>query len=454
MSDIVGNTVGVSEAPVVIQESLFAGSDPDANQADFPYYRALGQTAVDLNPQTHERMQQLALALYLKNPLAHRVVKMMASFAAGGSVRFDAERPTVQRCLVEHWNHPLNNWDRRFYQYVIELGIYGELFLTANVIDGGLVTWGHVHPARVKKIIPDERDQSVPAYIFVAMPGVGESEAKRLSVIQYDGKPRSKTRGFRVGDVLMETTNNVRGSMRGISDLFPLADYLDGLDQFMFSLQQRVQHQNNWIWDVTLEGMTETDIRNWLNSVQGKAPSPGAIRAHNERVKWEALTPAFSATESAEHARLFRNYLLAGAGFADWMVGDMGSANRAATENSAAVIMKQMEQRQREAKGLVEDVFNYVIDQKILAGKLPKQRKFDRRFYITMPKIGIRDFQRMAASLRQGAEGISKLIETDLIDPERGQRIAEELLSQLDLEGGDRFKQKGPILKEEEDEDA
>jgi len=444
MSDFTsGSTPGVTGTEPLQEAASFA-KDPDEGMRDYAAYRPAGANRLDIDPRQHEKMQVLALNLWRRNPLAHRICKMVAGFAVGGNVKFEAENPKIQQILVEHWEHPLNDWERQYYQCTLELGIYGELFMLANVMDDGSVTWGHIDPLRVPKLIPDEVNLSVPAKAVLKMPArPGDASPHAdllLDVISYDGAAKSDTHGYRVGEVLFTRTNGVRGSLRGLSDLYPLVDYLEGLDQFMFALQQRVGHQNNWIWDVTLEGMSEVEIREWMNGLHGQAPQPGALRVHNERVEWQAVAPEFSGEDATDHVRLFRNYMLAGAGIADWMIGDMGSANRAATENSSAVIAKMMEQRQREAKRMLEDVFNFVIDQKILKGTLPQVRKFNREFFITMPKIGIRDFQRVAGSLRQGAEGINKLLEAGLISEDRAIRVSDELLNQLDIEGGDRFR--------------
>ena len=464
MPDLNGPSTFSSVPEVAVREAVgpSVGADPDSGHSDFGFYRQLGQTGLDLSPMTQERMQALCLNLYVTNPYAYRIVRLKADFAVGGGIRFDAEDKRVLKVMQEHWNHPLNDWERAIYDCAIELSIFGEIFQVANVISpDNDVTWGALNPTRVKAITPDDRDVAHPAFVHVipAKPpksrdkprgrkfGNVPSNTIPIEVIRYDGKPRSKTRGFREGKVMMTKTNSVRGAMRGISDLFTLVDYLDSIDKFMFANQQRAGFQNNFIWDVKLEGMSETEIREWLNSVHGAPPAAGSIRAHNERVEWKAVAPELAASEIGDHMATTRGYILGGAGLADWIIGDMSSANRSATENSAAVISRGMETRQKEIKLFLTDVFNFVIDKKIQAGELPKRRKFDRRFYISMPKINIRDYQRVSNSLRQSAEALSKLKEAEIIDDDRTTRLANEILNQLDLEGVDRNKEGSPTLE-------
>ena len=451
MPGIDGPTVQAGD-PVQIQESdLVFGTDPDSNQSDFSFYRRLGATHLDMNPLTQERMQKIAIFLWRRNPYAHRILKLIADMAIGGEVRFTSENKKVQKILTEHWNHPINNWDWRIHQLTFELGLYGEIFQTANVIDPdrlGDVTWGIVDPLRVKKVTSDERDLSQPAIAHVVTGDVqsgtsAQGDTTPLDIIRWDGKPDSDTHGFREGEILFTKINGLLGALRGMSDLFPLADYLDFIDQFMFSLQQRANLQNTFVWDVELAGKSDQDIQNWLAGNNGKPPGPGSIRAHNERVTWQAITPALAASDAGEHLKISRNYVLSGAGLTDWMMGEMGGANRAGTESSAAVVAKTMEQRQREVKQMLEDVFNFVIDKKIQAGQLPS-RKFDRTFYITLPKIAIRDVGRLANAFRQAAQGIETLRNLKAIDPERMIALTNELINMLDLEGSNRFLEKDP----------
>ncbi len=453
MPKLGGNTLEVADPnPIQEQGDMIFGTDPDSNQSDFAFYRRLGASHLDLNPLTQERMQSIALFLWRRNPYAHRILNLVADMAVGGEIRFHAEHPGVQKILTEHWNHPINNWDWRVHQLAFELGLYGETFQTANVIrpeDLGDVTWGVIDPLRVKKVTGDEKDMATPAVAHVIRSSVAEGSAPQgqtfpLDIIRYDGMPESDTHGFRQGVVLFTKINGLMGALRGMSDLFPLADYLDFIDQFMFSLQQRANLQNTFVWDVELAGKSDNDIKAWLNdSVNGAPPGPGSIRAHNERVKWNTLSPNLGASDSSEHLKTSTSYVLSGAGLADWVMGNMGSANRAATESSAAVIAKTMESRQRQIKNMLEEVFNFVIDKKIQAGKLPK-RKFNRTFYISFPKIPIRDAQRLANAFRQAAQGVKTLVEIEGITEERKFHLVNELLNILDLEGSDRFAEKDP----------
>lgn len=431
------NLKKLQKAPVKesIEDSVFGVQDPDYNHSDFSSYRRLtggSKSPSDLDPMVHERMQSIALLLFKINPMAKRILQMTASFAVGGSLMFEAENNRVHKILQDHWDSPVNLWDRKLYQYIFEIGLYGELFLTTKVNDmNGDVTLGYLSPLRVKSVRRD--DKGVLTHVMVRSEQPGEEDMP-MKIINYVTDPNDPSKGFREGEIFYWKVNSIGDSTRGVSDLLALADYMDGLDQFLFNLLERSGHQNMWLWDVKLEGATEQDIDKWLTSFQAKPPRPGSIRAHNERVEWTPLAPVLGGQDNAEHIRLFKSYILGGAGYAEWMFGESGSAGRAVASEMLEPTLRALKTRQKEAKYIIEDVFNFVIDQKLQANELPNKR-LDRRFYISMPAINLRDFSRTTQALFKGAQAIQTLIGAQSITPERAARITNELLNQLELDG-------------------
>ncbi len=434
-----------------------AGADPDSTMADYNYYRRLGAGAnTDLPPMTQERMQAIALLLYRNNPLGHRIIDLIASFAVGGNITFEAEDANVQEVLEKHWDHPINDWERKLFTRVFELGLYGELFMTTNTLPNGDVTLGYISPLRVDRVDVDPMTGD-PAVVWIK-PEAG-MKPKSLDIVRYDALPNTnragrsvkKTQGYRVGEVFFFAVNQVSDMARGISDIFPLTEYIDGIDQFILNELERTANQSQWIWDVTLAGMSLNYIKTWLAEWHVNPPKPGAVRAHNEMVTWQALAPNINAAQSTEQIRLLRNYALGGAGLPEHFYGESNTAGRAAVAEMAEPTFKTLSHRQREAKLMIRDVFNYVIDQKILTGEFPED--IDRRFYINMPKISVRDYSRTAGALRSAAQGLDTLLKDGLIDIDRASSVAQDLLRQLDLESdADQERKQEPDSEEDEEE--
>lgn len=399
--------------------------------ADDHLYRSLTQVKnVDLSPLTQEKMQKIALVLYRINPLAHRIMKLSTAFVAAGNVNIDAPNPEVKNILKEHWEHPVNDWENKLYQRVFEIGMYGELCLPASVTPTGNVLLGYVSPLEIENVAPLKRDPSTPGLVILKkLPG--ETNPKTLKVINYINEKSNKNYGYRDGEAFFFPVNKVTDSMRGTSDLLPLADYLDALDQLLFNLLERVGHLNSYIWDVKLTGASTEKINAFLADVQSKPPKPGGVRAHNELVEWQAVNPTLQADDNSEHVRLYRNHILGGAGLAEWMYGDSGSAGRAVASEMAEPTYKSLITRQREIKGFISQILNFVIDKNIQNGNLSKD--IDRTFTITLPKISLRDFQRTSGALYRSAQAIELMLKNNLIDEERGKKLANSLIDQLDL---------------------
>jgi hypothetical protein len=446
----IGGTTLHSLVPQKLQEQetvsgIYSSGDPDAGQADFPFYRRLtGAGARDLPQLIQERMQGIALLLYRINPLGHRIIELTTSFAVGGGATFQAESPKVQEILEAHWHHPINAWDRLLYQRAFELGLYGELFMPVKVTKKGGVTLGYISPLNVKTVYPDPIIQNQPDVIEFSVPILAQSmfpaepsptpgETQKLKAIRYQGDPKGKDYGFRAGETFFFSVNKVTDNLRGISDLLPLADYIDGFDQFLFNLLEKASAQNMFIWDVTLEGMNQNQIDTWLRNFQAAQPRPGSVRAHNEAVKWDTVSPTLGGSDNADQARLFRNYILGGAGFPEWFFGESGSGGRAVASEMAEPTLKTLKTRQREVRDMIAEVFDFVIDQAFIHKSLPIGTP--RRFTISMPNISLRDIQRTSSALYRASQALSLLKKEGFITQERGAAIATELLNEFGFEG-------------------
>lgn len=442
MADIDSNEL---VAKPVLRENVLdyfmgADTDPDYSHADFSYYRPLTRASKDLSPLTQQRMQEIALLLYTINPMAHRILDLITAFAVGGQVMVEAEDARIQQFIKEHWENPINNWNRRIVKGIFELGLYGEICLnTAVNKKNGDVLLAYVSPLAIEAVSADKEDPSIAAAVTLKAKSASGKKQK-LPIIRYNPE-----RGLREGECFFWAINKVGDSLRGKSDLLSLADQIDSLDRLLFNLLERVAHLNSWIWDVTIQGASDEQIRAFLTKLHNKPPMPGAIRAHNELVTWEAAAPELQGTDQSELFRMFKNYTLGGAGIPDWFYGESSEAGRAIAESMQEPTLRTFKMRQMEARWILEDVFNFLIDQKIQAGIIP--RHVDRRFFVSLPKISLRDFQRTAGALYRAVQAVEVALQNNLIDQDRAVSIIAGLLDQLDLESDYERGRFGPAPK-------
>ena len=393
-------------------------------------WRALTEDARrDLTPLTQERMQEIAFHLYDTNPVAHRILEMTKDFVVGEGITFTAEDPDVEKVLKEFWNDPVNAWNLKQGQRVLELGLYGEQFypVAVNEIDGK-VRMGYLDPAAVARVISDP--ENVEIIRQVKKKGSVTQVQKTYEVVNLDEDLKSKTYGYLVGDIFFFAINKVANALRGRSDLFSLADWIDGYDQFLFNRLERSHLMNVFLWDVTLEGYNQRQIDDWLKE-QG-LPKPASMRAHNEKVKWQAIVPELGAHDASEEAKLFRNQILGGAGTPPhWYAGGEGITRATALEMSVPV-MKRLKTRQRYFRYIIELIFLFVIHQAIIHKKLKED--VNRNFAVALPKLLEKDIYTLSLGLKFIMEALAKGMEKEWITEKDAKRIYAYMMSQLGLE--------------------
>jgi len=393
-------------------------------------WRALTEDARrDLTPLTQERMQEIAFHLYDTNPLAHRILEMTKDFVVGEGITFTAEDPEVEKVLKEFWNDPVNAWNLKQGQRVLELGLYGEQFYPVAVNEiNGKVRMGYLDPAAVARVISDP--ENVEIIRQVKKKGSATQVQKTYEVVNLDEDLKSKTYGHLVGDIFFFAINKVANALRGRSDLFSLADWIDGYDQFLFNRLERSHLMNVFLWDVTLEGYNQRQIDDWLKE-QG-LPKPASMRAHNEKVKWQAIVPDLGAHDASEEAKLFRNQILGGAGTPPhWYAGGEGITRATALEMSVPV-MKRLKTRQRYFRYMIELIFLFVIHQAIIHKRLKKE--VNKSFTVALPKLLEKDIYTLSLGLKFIMEALAKGMEKEWITEKDAKRIYAYMMSQLGLE--------------------
>jgi len=408
----------------VMKEAIYTGRKEDEG------FRSLTDDPKrDLAPMSQERMQEIAFYLYDTNIFAHRLLELIKDFVVGEGVKYSAKDPEVEGVLKEFWDDSVNAWDRKGGQRILELGLWGEAFYPVAVNDqNGKVRMGYLDPVSVARVVTDP--ENVEIAWQVKRKGSLTAPQKTYDVIREDDNPRSPTFEKMVGDIFFFSVNKVTTSKRGRSDLFTLSDWIDGFDQFLFNALERSHLMNVFLWDVTLEGYDQIQIDKWLDDQS--VPKPASIRAHNERVKWNAVVPELGSHETSESAKLFKNHMLGGAGLPPhWYAGGEGITRATALEMATPVI-KRLKSRQLVFKHMILDIFKYVIHQAIIHQRLKKD--VDQTCSVNLPKILEKDVYTLALGMKFVMEALEKAVEKQWVEEKDAKRIFAFMMGQLGLE--------------------
>jgi hypothetical protein len=422
------------------------------------YRRLTGGGRRDLNPTTAERGREIAWWLYETNPVGKRIPELIRDYVLGEGVTIevpDDAPPALQPTLLGFWTHPRNDLDLTVHDRVLGLSLFGEAVWTVGINPvSGAIELGYVDPASVTAILTDPRN---PLRVTDVVLAGQANEQPRLKVIDVDLDPASPTYGRNTGAHEGETytdngvarpyigscfcfrVNAVPGATRGRSDLLSMADWIDALDQVLFNEVDRQLLLKSFVWDVTLEGQTETQIADWL--LKNPAPKPGSVRAHNEKIIWDEVSPTLNSGDTAAAVDMFRDTIAAGAGVPKTWLSGTDDVNRATAQELGEPAFKRLTLRQKQVKAMLEQVLTFVADQAELAGRLPK-RKLDPStglpapwpFTVTLPELRGKDLQATANTFAAANTAMAAALASHTIDLATAQRVNVLLVGQMGVD--------------------
>ena len=418
-----------------------ASIDPD----DWKF-RPLGKAKDrELPEYIRERMIAVVRWLWRSNPLAHNIIELTNAFVLGDGIKVSATDERVHRVVREFWEDPVKPWDIYLPTRIRRLALYGQLCMPVfvNPIDGRVRTT-NVYEMDILGLESDPDDWERVGYVGLKSSTPGEP-SKRLRVVNLDEDPKSDTYGYLMGDCFFFAINQL--DVQGLSDLAAATDWLDALDQFLFQRLDRQRLMNSFIWDVTLNGKDEKGIKAWLQGQE--APKPGTLRAHNEAVTWQAVTPTMQADDATNEARLIKNYVLMARGLPEhWFSTGGGEGSRALAVEMNDPPMKLLTERQRFVKHMVGLVLRYVVAQAVLHRKLPKMVEVlevngeptgERRpawetVQVETPEMSTRDVQKASSALFQVAEALMISEQQGWTTQATNRRIFTSVVAQLGVE--------------------
>lgn len=342
----------------------------------------------DLTPIQQDRMLEIAWYLVEANPFAARLVGLMTDLVVGEGLTVSGKDPALNDIVKRTWHHPINQLDRRVRELYQALSLNGELILPVarNPITG-IPHIGYIDPMQVARVRTRPDNVLVPDVI--ELKGDGGAPGATLKVVQED--PVS---GLLTGDVFYFRINAPPNATRGRSDLLRLADWLDLYDQLMFAEVERVKLLSSFVWEVTMEGADESQIRKRLSQLG--TPAAGTVFGHNEKEELRAITPDLKAQDRSEVARMLAIHIGGSFGYPLSWLGFVDS-NRATIEGQADVMLKTPAARQKEFAAQVALILRYAIEGAVTANRALYRDVTTRDVEVHVPEIYAKDIARVGS---------------------------------------------------------
>ena len=415
----------VTKAFKVLREGLTEPTTGLIDSDDYLYRRLTGETR-DLTPVTQERARTVSRYLHRQNPLARRMVEIMADFVVGDGLTYVCVDPNVQEIVDEFWADPEMKMDLRHRDLVVDLAVNGELFLRAYE-KNGKVLLGYIDPARVKEVHKDNENAFVDKEItiYTKRYQAGEEVVQIMQPI-----PSSAGMDFE-GEIFAYFINRPVGATRGTPDSLALADWIDGYDSIMFNAVDRANLMNTFIWDVTLKNADGEQVQDWSRN-HLISPKPGTVRVHNDYETWQAVSPTLGASETETISRLVKNLILGGAGVPEAWFADGDAANRSTVAEQGAPTYRMLTARQRLIGSIFEEIAQFVIAKAIQSGRLSKS--VDRSCIVVLPDPSVEDTKGIAAALPQLMGALSAATSSKFISTDSARKVFLSITEQLGIE--------------------
>jgi hypothetical protein len=423
-------------------------------------------TGRDLSPMAQDRMLELVFFLWESNAIAQWIIETTLDFTVGEGVRIEPLNDDVGAMLTAFTDDPVTQLLTRLDGFARDFGLYGELCLPAfvNQIDGH-VRLGYLDPFEIKEVLTDPDNALVQTAVVRKPPSGAPGPGALYKIIRGEADRTSSSYGQLVGvqadeveprtgrayagQCFLFQTNRVSNARRGRSDLLSLIDWVDGYDAFLYDSMQAAQQFNSYIWDVTLEGADEAALKKWLAANQ--SVKRGMIRAHNEKVKWNELSPDLKAQDKDTFLHFLRGQILGSKSFPEHWYGQGSDVNFASAKEMAAPPGRRLGRRQREIRGIVDMLCRFQIHCAQRAGTLTPSVLIgstvaadgssmatsvpaDRAYRIVLPEISTKDTAQTVAAAVSLSAALAQAVAQGWLRNETAGKIFAHLVSQLGIE--------------------
>lgn len=420
-----------NEVPVVMEASRLA----KLREEDLTW-RVLDGSTFDLRPWKHTQMQNVVFDLYRHNHMVKAVLNIIVSFCWGDGITVEARheddsvREQLQEWIDEFWFDPINQMDRNMEQRIMEWNLWGEICLPIlkNPVDGR-IRLGWIDPMAIQDVKPDPKTGQ--RGIIVLSDTASESVGmKNLEIVRYhpvDNEWR--------GDCFFYPMNCPMNGHRGVSELFPAADWFDTMEQTLKAFADRAKLDSHFIWDVLLKGYSEDQINAWYKK-HGKAPKPRSVRAHNEDVEWKAVSPNLGTADSKAHIQMLKTWIAAGFLIPNHWLASGDDANLATAAVMAEPTRKHLRSKQRQVKWMISDLIRFAVHSKmVVTGKLSGiDLTTESPWNVRIPDLSGPDIAKAGSAITQIINAVVTAEGEGLICHDTGQSATAMVFSEIGLD--------------------
>jgi len=297
----------------------------------------LGGALRDVAAYEREEVSVNVWSIYRNNPMAAAYVNNMLYFMARPGLKIYHDDPQADE-EVQAFIEGDSYYDT-VKEFIIRGFLDGEIFPVgfANTLTGDMRV-REVDPLEVKEVITNADDYREIEALY------REYTRREYSYATKSWQTRNMKEFIHRDEYVEGEAYTMRtffawkrptlsSATRGLSYLAPC---LWDLTQYKEMKRNRVnlnRARTAYVWDVAIEGTPE-EVEKYRAQVANEgAPSPGSIRVHNDKTKWEAKSPNIGAGDAKDDVRELGNQVGAALSMPEFMIrGDASNANYASTD--------------------------------------------------------------------------------------------------------------------------
>lgn len=413
-----------------------------------------GKLVRELTPLAHQEMLRVALYLYGANPLAKWLVNMPVGLCIGQELGYtisidegkastaglaDPKEliPKIRKVLDKFWYHPAHRLGQAAPKWAKTYLVTGHLVVPISGINevDGIPRLDLIDAAQIVAVDPIEGSSIVPGRVrYKSQVTSGTEEGIDILQANDDGLLVPEAGAGGELPCLYFAHSEIINSMRGVSILMAVADWLDGLDQFTWAALDKAKLRNKVVWLLTMEGKTADQLQVEANALMAKLQAPGGVYAGNDKTQLEAKSANLGAADTVELGRMILTHILGSQGFPQSWYSEGGSTNRSTAAEQTDVAYKSLLAMQTELGGIFQTFLHMAYD--MAQAKQPSAFPLRSESpWLTiapaLPTISERDVSRLAASLGQAVAALLEGVDGELISRKTAQGATLQILGKV-----------------------
>ena len=389
----------------------------------------------ELPQYLQDRMLVNSFKAFRTNPMAKRLIEIQNNFILGSGLSVNSQDELVAAAIYQWWNDSYNSWPTKIVRRVRDLGIYGEWLHRPLRGSDGFVRIADVQPDVISLVAPDPLDHGECDKVYLKELVTPGGVQKEVPVDVIRRRLRSTPKGYDLdadytGDLFYFGINKTSDSLRGVGELFTVLDYIDVYDDMLFARAEKLKLMNKFFWDISVDGMTESELQQWLAKQTDLPPKTGSVFAHNAAIAVQAIVPDLKADDHSVDASLIKSHIVSSSGWPGTWFDDPGTAGRAVGAEMAEPALRNIVNLQAQVGAMLRVEIDYHLWSLEKSGNGVGKNP---EYTLSFNKPSARDIAKVGPALKNLILGIKEATGAMLLSQEEGRQLIVSAANQLGI---------------------